>query len=293
MSTAIATIEIEDRSPMTPEEEADLASRENRMRARVKATMEFVQDLTAIKELRLYRTRYATFAEYCQARWGISPAHAYRQVTYGETLNQLSPRGESAGTIPMPSETAARPLANLQPAQKAEAWEEARKIAAIKGKEAPSQRDVKEAVDRVAPDVARAKARGIIPEGAEVIVEEGEPVEDAEPAPAKELTDAEYLATCPAREKLAVSCRRVFDADAIAFRHCTSARLLFRQTFAKEKKVALKTLQGTYSPWVVRVGNVLRINDPTRWVACESCGGTGQVKIIGQCGDCKGHGYHV
>ena len=62
--------------------------------------------LLKIRDARLYRAAYGTFENYCQERWGMKRAHAYRMIEAAKVCENLSPMGD----IPA-SERITRPLA--------------------------------------------------------------------------------------------------------------------------------------------------------------------------------------
>jgi hypothetical protein len=159
----------------------------------------------------------------------------------------------------------------------------------------PTSKQVKAAVAKVAPKpdpVEAAKAAGIIPEGAAVEID-GPDSEDTGPAPAApELPDAEWLETLPARKDLSDVRRPYFDAEALAFRAATPLRLKFARG-CKPITNRAKKQTSHIGPWMARHFRYLKINDPSRWVACAECGGTGEVPIIGRCPPCNGDGFHV
>lgn len=71
----------------------------------------FVEVGNAIREIRdsrLYREQYATFEEYCRARWGWSKTHANRQIQAANTAEILTPMG-----VTLENERQARALAPL------------------------------------------------------------------------------------------------------------------------------------------------------------------------------------
>ncbi len=78
--------------------------------------------LSLIREGRLYRASHATFEEYCEKRWEMSRAYAYRTIGAADVVESLSPIGD----IPLPrNEAQARPLTSLEPEQRQEAWQKA------------------------------------------------------------------------------------------------------------------------------------------------------------------------
>jgi hypothetical protein len=74
--------------------------------------------LLAIRDKRLYREKHSTFEDYCQDRWGMQRAHAYRLMDAAKVAGYLSPMGD----ILPASERQARPLSSLEPEQQQEIW---------------------------------------------------------------------------------------------------------------------------------------------------------------------------
>lgn len=63
-------------------------------------------------------TGWETFEDYCREQWGMSRIHAHRMIEAAYVTNNLLPIGN---ILPM-TESQARPLASLEPAEQAEAW---------------------------------------------------------------------------------------------------------------------------------------------------------------------------
>jgi hypothetical protein len=80
--------------------------------------------LHEIQQRKLYRASgHQTFGDYVTKRWGLSSAHAYRQIEAAKVVDILSPIGE----LPLPAnEAQARELAPLvdDPAAVREIWVE-------------------------------------------------------------------------------------------------------------------------------------------------------------------------
>ena len=94
--------------------------------------------LKRIRDKKLYKAEFKTFGKYCQARFRISKAHAYRLIKFAETCEMLQ---EDPGVI---SEKILRPLNQLPDDEtKREVWEEVRN--ANKDK-LPSEAEVNAAV---------------------------------------------------------------------------------------------------------------------------------------------------
>jgi hypothetical protein len=71
-----------------------------------------VDDITAIRDRRLYRRDFATFADYCRDRWGMSRTHADRMISAAEVVDGMTPMGVTGELLPA-SERQARELSGL------------------------------------------------------------------------------------------------------------------------------------------------------------------------------------
>lgn len=76
--------------------------------------------LLEIRDGRLYRHTHATFEDYCRDRWGMERRHAYRLIDAAQVVENVS----NWTQIPV-TESQARPLTTLEPAQQREAWQRA------------------------------------------------------------------------------------------------------------------------------------------------------------------------
>jgi len=93
-----------------------LAALEAIIQSGLRTFIEVGQALSEIQHGRLYREQgFATFAAYCQKRWGWGRAHAYRLIDAAQVSRNLSPTGDSPMT-----ERQARELASLPPEQQRE-----------------------------------------------------------------------------------------------------------------------------------------------------------------------------
>ena len=81
----------------------------------------FVEVGAALKEIRdgrYYRSTHDTFEAYCQAKWDIKRAYAYRIMAASDVLENLSTIVDKLPTV----ETQCQPLAPLAPEQQQAAW---------------------------------------------------------------------------------------------------------------------------------------------------------------------------
>ncbi|WP_422932228.1 hypothetical protein [Singulisphaera sp. PoT] len=293
---------------LSTDESVRLHQFEGMIRRNMRGCFEFATALLTIRDKRLYREGWRSFEHYCEDRWHFSARHVNRLIQWAEVITDLGPRGPvSVEPEPrrLPTETQSRPLSRIEPDMRLEAWDRAVKIA---GGSQPSERQVRQAVEEVkaamAPSqpvrderAALAKGRddGPVPIHAEVTfnARAGE-----EPAVAEVLgvdaepSEAEWLASLPARKDLSNEARRWFDADAIAFRRTEPHRRRYieetREVIAEAKR------KGKHiGPWMAIRDRYLRLADPSRWVACKMCDGTGRMELIGKCAACKGHAYLI
>lgn len=83
--------------------------------------VEVGQALMLIRDKRLYRAEFGTFDEYCQSKWQMQKAFAYRLIGASEVVRniEMSPIGDKPQT-----ESQARPLTKLEPEIQREAWQQ-------------------------------------------------------------------------------------------------------------------------------------------------------------------------
>jgi hypothetical protein len=67
-----------------------LTKLETKIRAGLKTFVEVGNALLEIRNSKLYRLDYATFEDYCRARWHISRPRAYQLIKAAETVGNLS-----------------------------------------------------------------------------------------------------------------------------------------------------------------------------------------------------------
>lgn len=76
--------------------------------------------LSAIRDMRLYRSEFKTFEEYCQDRWGFQRHYANRLIASAKVVEDLVP----TGTKPE-SERVAREVAKAPEDKRQEVWQQA------------------------------------------------------------------------------------------------------------------------------------------------------------------------
>jgi ParB family chromosome partitioning protein len=89
--------------------------------------------LAEIKESGLYRAAYLTFENYCQERWQMKRAHAYRLIDSATVIDNLSPIGDIPKT-----ESQARELSSFEPEIQKAVWQVALKTAPVNGDGKPA-----------------------------------------------------------------------------------------------------------------------------------------------------------
>jgi len=146
--------------------DADLARREEVIERGLRTFLDVGRELTAIGAQRLYYQDYSTFEDYCQDRWSFSPSRAYRLMDAAQTVDAMSPIGDT----PLPAnEGQARALTGLTPEVAAEVMVKAHESG---GK--VTAKTISEAREEVAPKPEPAKAEPI-----------PEPTPAADPPPVK------------------------------------------------------------------------------------------------------------
>lgn len=77
--------------------------------------------LATIRDQKLYRLTHKTFEDYCDQRWSMQRAHAYRLMEAAQVVTDLSPIGD----ILPANEAQARPLTAVPADQRAAVWHQA------------------------------------------------------------------------------------------------------------------------------------------------------------------------
>lgn len=110
--------------PLSPRETALLNECEETIAAGLTTFIEVGGALLTIHEGKLYRREFATFDEYCTAKWQIGRAYAYRLMEAVRTLLTLGDIG-----VPLPTnEAQARALGEVPEDRRVEVWEKAHEI---------------------------------------------------------------------------------------------------------------------------------------------------------------------
>lgn len=107
---------------LTTGEANQLAELETVIERGLQTFIEVGNALWEIREKRLYRAEYATFADYCRQRWGLQQSRAYQLLDAAEVVRNL----QSSTIVELPAnEAQARPLAKLSPDQQRQVWQQA------------------------------------------------------------------------------------------------------------------------------------------------------------------------
>lgn len=106
---------------ITLQESGDLVRLETTIAQGLQTFVEVGEALVEIRDRKLYRIEYATFADYCKVKWGMSDRRARQLMGASEVVADIA----KSGTIVPKTESQARPLTKLPRAQRAEAWQKA------------------------------------------------------------------------------------------------------------------------------------------------------------------------
>lgn len=273
---------------LTPEECAEMDRLEIVIAAGQQTFLEVGAALLVIREKCYYLRWYTSFEEYCRERWGFSRQHGLRLINAVEVLGDLgmTPAGVNGDTTTngsasvLPTERQLRPLSELPPEERREAWEEAVEEAGGRMPTGPQVEDVvgkrKQKKDpRTANIPPGAQVQEIHVDGEEGLVEEDAP---------EELTDKEWLTTLPLMRELPPDTAEKFAVEALAYRHS--------EHFIKRCRDSIHNYtKGVHGPWVHRIQSFFRTDGPAKWIVCSNCGGQRTIPMIGKCPACYGFGY--
>ena len=102
-----------------PEKE-ELAELEEVIEKNLKTFFDVGVALTKIRDNRFYRESHGTFEDYCKDRWGMRKEYANKLIGASKVVTNLNPIGFTPST-----ESQARPLTKLNPADQQTAWTKA------------------------------------------------------------------------------------------------------------------------------------------------------------------------
>ena len=140
--------------PITISESRDLIALEKIVAKGLQTFVEVAEALAEIRDRKLYKIEHATFADYCKEKWNMSDRRARQLMDSAEVVAELS---KSGTTVP-PSERQARPLTQLPPAQRAQAYQEAVKTSATG---TPTAKEVEVVVRKLKPKKAKKTKRQV------------------------------------------------------------------------------------------------------------------------------------
>jgi len=141
----IKSITLENENGGLEDVETALAACEETIQHGLGTFIEVGSALLKIREERLYRKMHRNFDEYCRKRWSFGKTHANRLVSAALASHELAPIGAIS------HESQIRPLLRLEPGKQQEAWREA-----LKTNPAPTERQVKLAVQKLTPRIKRS-----------------------------------------------------------------------------------------------------------------------------------------
>lgn len=253
-----------------------------------KAFIEVGMALTEIRDNRLYRKSFDTFEAYCQERWSFSRQFASLQIQSAELAQSLST------IVDIPNEGTAREFVSVPKEQRKEVAETAKKIAAEKGRDTINSRDVKEAKQAKQPKPEPKPS--ITPHKVEVI----EPAPDAEPIivptqlspePKPITQDVEsWLASLDLMKQLSGIQKRKFEAAArLYFAYSQDLQELGGRL--RRRIARFETIER--SRYLSRIMISFDINDPSFWLLCGHCKGSGWNGTTSECSTCGGDGFQI
>jgi hypothetical protein len=264
--------------------------------------------LEEIRKKRLYRAEFATFRDYCAARWDFTDRWARQLIDSAAVVSNLK---QSGTMVPLPSsKRQIRPLIGLPAPEQAEAW-----TAAVA--EAPDCRptgaQVQAAVERITGGKSRQSDATATapprpedddtdpgtedPEGTDADGDDGwveEPGSgDFEPEPPKTEAELEeeYLKSLPLSAQLTGSALQTFRQDALRHRALWELRRKIGE-FMKAHPASTAPGVGT-GGWTAKTLTWLKLEGPERWHLCAGCRGSGTANNGVLCDVCRGDGYHV
>lgn len=114
-------------SELTTTESQKLEQLENVIEQGLQTFVEVGNALMGIREDRLYRQEFDTFEEYCKTRWQLERRRAYQLMGAASVVENLSTMVDNGEDVKNFShrESHVSPLANLEPEQQVEVWQEA------------------------------------------------------------------------------------------------------------------------------------------------------------------------
>ena len=108
---------------LTQDEARRLADCEAVIERGIKTFVDVGNALAEVRDDRLYRGTHGTFEDYCRDTWGFVQQHATRLIRAAEVIRNI--QSEPIGSLFPTTESQARPLTRLEPAEQVAAWQEA------------------------------------------------------------------------------------------------------------------------------------------------------------------------
>jgi hypothetical protein len=110
----------------------------------------------------------------------------------------------------------------------------------------------------------------------------------------EDLSHDEWVQTLPLAQTLKSGALKSFKASAILYRELAP----LRDNFAYHAKRAINSAGRKADAYGFLVKRFIGVDHPKTWVRCADvseggCGGSGQIDLIGECGQCHGHGFKV
>lgn len=277
--------------------------------------------LADIRDRGVYLKTHTSFNQYALDRFRVEPRSLLFIIGHARSVERL--RLQGAEVLP-DSQRTSRPLLMVYPEAQLEVWNRAVELADAEGK-IPKARHVARAAEESgkrkpgrppsSPNkdkdkgkdtsnaaaasgtqvederVTAARLAGTIPADAEVSTSDHEGDAEADTAP---MTDDAYLDTFAIRNQLTVATRRIFDVSALGYRDIADARRDFITDHLAPAVKYAEVIAKEAGPYLGLLRWVLKKGDPSTWVICDSCNGSGEIgKGLGECPSCKRSGFHV
>jgi hypothetical protein len=211
--------------------------------------------LLHVRDLRLYRTEYATFEAYCDEKWGMGKAYAHRLIGAATVRDNLSPIGD---VLPA-NEAQARPLTLLEPEQQREAWQRAVQRAQELGKRITAalvEAVVNELQPRPAAPLPLTDTEGEIP--APAAAPEAQIIDlQPEPAPPAPALDDQADDVAELRREV----QRLQGENAVAHRWNGAIQGLLKENQHLRQQADQRAAYNSRSPLAIYVNELLGILD--------------------------------
>ncbi len=267
---------------------------------------DFGLHLANLKARRTYRFKFRSFGEFVREEFGVSGRGADYQIGAAQAIEQLKALGVDEADLPG-STSAARELTRVPEEDREAVLRAANEAARAAGRSRATRDDVIGAAQatgktREPRRVANARERGTVGPGP-VQVDQVEDAGPGDPGDAKaeaDLTravgDYDYLNGFSLRARLADDPKSLFDAEALFYRDFEAPRKALIEGVTGPGIARIKDKLGQIGPYSARIQRALRTPDPSYWVICETCQGTGIADVMGEkkgCLDCYRNGFKI